>query len=72
MGIVGVCFFCCFDHFWVETTTKIRNLPFSTMLGDDVYFINAMGSYMRWVQPKGFFATLDTQGTSDDRSSLGC
>jgi hypothetical protein len=40
------------------------------MLGDDIYFIDAMGSYMRWVQPKGFSATLCTQRSSDNGSSM--
>jgi hypothetical protein len=41
------------------------------MLGDYFYIINTLGPYMWWVQPKGFSATLGTQGTSDDRSGLG-
>ena len=58
--------------FWLKLVLKIRNTFFSTLLGDDVYFINAVGPYMCWLQPKGFSATLSTQGTSDDRSGLGC
>jgi hypothetical protein len=55
MGIVGVCL-----ALIILVETKIAIPFFSTMLGDDFYFIDAMGPYMRWVQPKGISATLGT------------
>ena len=57
---------------WLKLLLKTRNIYFSPMFGDLVYLINAVGPYMCWVQPKGFSATFGTQGTSDNRSGLGC
>jgi hypothetical protein len=31
------------------------------LLGDDIYFVDTMGLYMRWVQPKSIPAALGTQ-----------
>lgn len=42
------------------------------MRSDDVYLIDSMGPYVRWVQQKGFLAALGTQGTADSCSGMGC